>query len=72
MAHQPYPPSYDNREGTGRYRRRGFDRLLDRLYGRPGPVPLAPGPDAETQHETTDEIMRRQRSPYLRRRLLEE
>ena len=72
MAQQPYPPSYDNREGTGRYRRRGFDRLLDRLYGRPSRSPLTPGPGAETQHEQTDEIMRQQRSPYLRRRLLEE
>ena len=43
MAEQPYPPAYDNREGTGRFRRRGFDRLLDRAMnlhkahiGKPG------------------------------------
>lgn len=62
MADQPYPPAYENREGNGRYRRRGFDRLLERLMG----------PSKPSAAPTTEEMMKRQRNPFLRRRMLEE
>ena len=68
MAEQPYPPAYDNREGTGRFRRRGFDRLLDRLMRRRSMPEMRKMPSGEA----TEEMQRQQRNPAHRRRMLEE
>jgi len=46
MQKQPYPPLYTNRTGAGQYRRKGFDRLLDRATQDDKPKPTVPKPAA--------------------------